>query len=275
MALRRTFLPGLAPALLVLVLTGAACDVSVGENGFSMDVAAGKAVDQWTRTYTVAPGGRLEISNTNGRISASAADAGAVEVTVERITKASSDAAAQELLKKIEIAETVSGDAVRLETKAPRQGFSRGGHEVRYTVKVPKGLTVTLETVNGGVRLENLEGRITASTTNGGVRGTGLAGAVKASTTNGGVQIEMASLTEDVELETTNGGIRLQLPREAKATVDARCTNGGVSVSGFELQGEVTRRRASGTINGGGPRISAETTNGGVRISAAGASATE
>jgi hypothetical protein len=50
--------------------TTAACDVQVGKDGFSLDVASGRAQDTWTRSYTLAPGARLELINTNGRISA-------------------------------------------------------------------------------------------------------------------------------------------------------------------------------------------------------------
>ena len=263
----------LFPAVFALSLLAAGCDVSVGEHGFSMDVASGKAQEEWTRTYSIAAGGSLEISNVNGTINASPGDGAQVEVRAERIAKARTDEDARELLKKIEIVESASADKVRLETKVPKMSWGRSGHEVRYWVKVPKGLAVNFETVNGGVRLENLDGRVTAATTNGGVRGTGLRGAVKASTTNGGVQIQMASVSEDIDLETTNGGIRLQLPRAAKANLDARCTNGGVTVADFDFQGEQSRRRMTGTLNGGGPRISAVTTNGGVRISAASADA--
>lgn len=260
----------LVPALFAAALVSAGCDVSVGEHGFHMDLAAGKAQDEWKRTYSMSANGQLEIVNVNGTINASPAEGSTVEVRAERIAKASTDEAAQDILKKIEIVENASADKVRIETRVPRMSWGRSGHEVRYWVKVPKGLAVNFETVNGGVRIDNLDGRIVASTTNGGVRGAGLRGAVKASTTNGGVDIGMASVTADIELETTNGGIRLALPYDTKATLEARCTNGGIRVNDFDLRGETTRRRASGTINGGGPRVSAETTNGGIRISASG-----
>jgi hypothetical protein len=263
------------PVLAVLALVFTGCDVSVGDHGFSMGIARGKAQDEWKRTYPVKAGGQLEIVNINGVINASPGAGSVIEVRAERIAKASSDEAAQDMLKKIEIVETASADRVRLETKVPRMNWGRSGHEVRYYVKVPQGLAVNFETTNGAVRLDNLDGRIVASTTNGGVRGSGLKGAVKASTTNGGVDIGMASVTDDIELETTNGGIRLELPRNAKATLDVRCTNGGIRLTDFELDGETTRRRAAGTINGGGPKVSVETTNGGIRISAGGRSETD
>lgn len=257
------------PAAIAVAVLAAGCDISVGEHGFSMDVASGKAQDESTRTYTIAAGGSLEIANVNGTINASPGDGKEVRVRIERIAKASTDESARDLLKTIEIVETTSADKVRIETRVPKRSWGRSGHEVRYWVNVPKGLAVSFETVNGGVRLENLDNQIVASTTNGGVRGSGLRGAVKAGTTNGGVTIEMAAVTADIELETTNGGIRLQLPADAGANLDVRCTNGGISLADFKFEGEQSRRRATGTINGGGPRVSIETTNGGIRISAA------
>ena len=259
----------LIPAVIALAVAAAACDINVGEHGFSMDLATGKAQNEWTKTYTVGAGGQLEIVNANGAINASPAAGDQIEIKAERIAKASSDEAAQELLKKIEIVETVSGDKVHLETKVPRGSFGRG-HEVRYWVKVPKGLAVNFENTNGAVRLENLDGQIVASTTNGGVRGTGLTGKVTASTTNGGLEISMAAVTGEIDLDTTNGGIRLQLPRDARANLEAGCVNGGVRVDDsfdrFETV-EKSRRRITATLNGGGPRVTVDTTNGGVRVS--------
>lgn len=256
------------PIVAAVAFLAAGCDVTVGDNGFSMDIVSGKAQNEWTRTYTIAPDGRLEIVNVNGTIDASPADGPRVEVRAERIAKARDDEAARELLGKIEIVEEASAGSVRIQTKVPKMSWGRSGHEVRYFVKVPKGLSVQFETVNGGVRLANLDGSVVASTTNGGVRGRGLSGAVKADTTNGGVEVQMAAVTGDIELETTNGGIRLELPEDAKATLEARCVNGGINVErGLTVQElEKSRRQFRGTLNGGGPRVSAETVNGGIRI---------
>ena len=260
----------LFPAVLAVGFLAAGCDISVGEHGFSMDVVAGKAQNEWTRSYNIAAGGRLEVSNINGTINAGPGDGPQVVMRAERIAKARNDEDAQELLKKIEIVETTSADKVRVETKVPKMSWGRSGHEVKYWVKVPKGVAVNFETVNGGVRLENLDGEIVASTTNGGVTGKGLRGSVKADTTNGGVTIEMAAVTGDIDLETTNGGVRLRLPRDAKANLEARCVNGGIGIDegGWTSlqETEKSRRLFRGTLNGGGPRVSVETTNGGVHI---------
>ena len=48
-----------------------ACDIAVdGHGGLGIRPGGGKAQDEWTRSYKVAAGGRLEIINVNGRITA-------------------------------------------------------------------------------------------------------------------------------------------------------------------------------------------------------------
>jgi hypothetical protein len=256
-------------ALVSLSLAG--CDIAVnGEGGLNFDLAAGKAQDTWTRTYPLSRTGRLEIINVNGRITAEATDGANVEVTAERTAKGTSDDAARDLLKQIEMREEVGGERVRVEVRAPRMRGS--GHEIKWTVRVPRGVAVDLRTVNGGVKMQSLEGEIRARTTNGGITGVGLvSGSVDASVTNGGVEIELVKpvSTGTFDLQAVNGGVSLKMPAGSKADVAARCVNGGITVDGLDVQvsgEERSRRRLDGQLNGGGARVSLETVNGGVKI---------
>jgi DUF4097 and DUF4098 domain-containing protein YvlB len=141
---------------------------------------------------------------------------------------------------------------------------------VRYTIKVPSGVQVRFETVNGGIEVAHVKAGAELQTTNGGIVGRGLEGRVDASTTNGGIQITLTQVPADgVELECTNGGIRLELPKDAKADLSARVTNGGIDVQDLnvEVTGERSRRRLEGRLNGGGPRVRIHGTNGGIRVS--------
>lgn len=267
-------------ALLGLVfsagLSVAACDIQAGENGgLSFDIASGKAQDTWTRTYTVPADGRFELINVNGRITAEASAGTEVVVEGKRTAKGRSDEAAKELLGRLEIREEKGGSTVRVESRPPRtSGF--GGLEVEWTVKVPKGVTVDLRTVNGGVRINNLSGSVYAKTTNGGVRGSGLIpSALEASSVNGGIEIELGApldATDSVQIETVNGGASLAMPSESKATISARAVNGGVRVEDLDVRKDEqasdfeSRRRLNGTLNGGGARVTISTTNGGVRL---------
>jgi hypothetical protein len=259
-------------ALSFVVGSLAACDIAVqGDGGLHFDVGA-QARDEWTRSYKVAPGARLEIINVNGKITADASDGDSIEIKAERTAKATTDEAARDILSKIEMREEAGDARVRIEVRPPRMRGS--GHEIKWTIKVPKGVAVDLRTTNGGVVMNGLRGDVRARSTNGGIKGYGIAATnVDASVTNGGVEIELANAPSSgsIELESVNGGVSLRLPSESKADVTARCVNGGISVDGLALEiiGEQTRRKVEGKLNGGGARVNLETTNGGVRISRA------
>ncbi len=83
----------------------AGCDISVGH-------LAGRATDEWTRTYPLAAGGELQIGNQNGTVDIEGTDGTTVEVRAERIAKAATDAGARELLPRIKINEDVSASRV-------------------------------------------------------------------------------------------------------------------------------------------------------------------
>jgi hypothetical protein len=252
-------LPRIA-AIAVLCATLGACDLAF--SGFKE-----QATDTWEKKFPLSDGGRLEVKNTNGFIRVEVGG-DQVEVRAERIAHASTQEAAKEILAKVEVAEDVTADRVRLETKRPSGGIGRGSIEVRYTIRVPASAQVELANTNGEVRVTGVTRGARISTTNGAIDGRGLGGEVRATTTNGGVDIELAKLTEAVHVSTTNGGVSVRIPSDAKADLQASCTNGGIDVSGleFEVEGERTKRRVAGRLNGGGPRIDVSTTNGAIEI---------
>lgn len=276
--MRRLPILGLA---LAVGLATAACDIKTSANGdFSFDIASGKATETWSRSYKLADKGRFELINVNGRVTAEPAEGTEVVVEARKTAKARSDEGAKELLAKLEIREEVGESTVRVESRPPRlSGFS--GHEIEWTVKVPKGVILDLRTTNGGVRLNDISNEVHAKTTNGGVHGERLeSSVVEATAVNGGVEIELVKPLDEngsIDMETVNGGVTLALARESKASIEARCTNGGVHVEDIDIkrddQGNANdwerKRRLNATMNGGGAKVRMSTTNGGVHLSPA------
>ena len=79
-------------AILVFGLGLSGCDIAVdGHGGLGVELTAGKAQDEWTRSYSLIPGARLEVININGRITAEPTEGQSVEVRAERTAKALSD----------------------------------------------------------------------------------------------------------------------------------------------------------------------------------------
>jgi hypothetical protein len=263
--------------MLCLSLVSIACDVKVGESGLSVDFAAGKATDEWVRSYDIQPGGRLDIININGRIAASASSGPKVEVRARREAHAGSEEASREMLKQMPMREEVAQDHVSIQAPENRNGgggFGRRQLSITYDVRIPSGLSILLKTQNGDVKLDNIQGiRIEAASTNGGITGTAVSGAVEASTVNGGIQMDLEAVTGDTRMVTVNGGVILSVAPGVNADLEATVVNGGVRVQdGLSLSGdERSRQRVAGRIGNGGPRLVVQTTNGGVRIGLRGA----
>src|SRR5262245_52181127 len=254
---------------IVLVFALGGCDMAVRNSDLT-----GRASDEWTRRYTLAPGGELAIVNSNGVVEVEGVDGTEVDVRAERIAKAATDEAAKELLQRVGIKENASPERVAIDTERIT-GITLGvSYEVRYHVRAPRNLTLDVRTSNGAVSVSNMTGKVIAHTTNGAVTGTALAGAVDARTNNGAVNVDLASAGENpVSLHTTNGAVTLALPDTAKATIAASWTNGGFRVAP-ELKVEVadqSRRRFEGRLNGGGASIELQTTNGPINLTPRGA----
>lgn len=246
----------------------AACDVKVGENGLSVDVAHGKAADEWKRTYHVAPGGLVEIQNISGQLIAEPATGGDVEVVATREVRASSDEAAREVLQKAEMIEQVSPDRVSIESRTNQTNGFSNRLTVQITVRVPNGVRLSLKTRDGGVRLQGVTGAVTASTVNGPIIGRDVSGPVTADTVNGPVRIDIVKVTGDSRFTTVNGPVELGLAPDLNASIEAQVVNGAVVVDDNVplSRTESTAQRVAGRLNGGGPRLVAQTTNGPVRL---------
>jgi hypothetical protein len=252
-------------ALPLLLTASAGCDVITADLRHSER-------SEWRRTYELSATGRVEVSNVNGKIDVEPSTGQTVEVVAVKTARGATPELAKEALGRADITEDASRDLVRLTTKYTRsESWLHGQNvQVEYTLKVPANAEVKFTTVNGGVHVNGLGGRITAETTNGGVVARNVSGRIDASTTNGGVDVELARVAEGgATLGCTNGGIKIRLPPEAKATISASVTNGGIDTGGLTLDTtESSRRRLEGRLNGGGPPIRLSGTNGGITISA-------
>lgn len=261
-------------AVAVGLLAVAGCDVEVGDRGVSVGLAQGKATEEWTRTYTLPHGGHLDIDNINGTITLEPSTDSRVQVHALREARDSSDQAARKLLADVKMVEEVAPDHVRVDVGGSGgNSFSlRRSVSVRYDVHLPPGLIVSARTQNGAIQINDVTGTMTVAATNGGITARNVSGGITATTVNGGVLLALSEVSADVAARTVNGGVRIEIPADARADLDASVVNGGVSVDGaLNLSGgDRGRRHVSGSMNGGGPRITAQTTNGGVRIYGAG-----
>lgn len=257
----RTALPVKLIAALVTMLGAVACEVDF--------VPRAEAREEWKKSYTVAAGGELTIENTNGRIVVKPGTGPGIEIVATRVAMAGTDEAAKKLLADTRIEETVSGNSVKVSSASGRINFSGTQYRVDYEVRAPIGIALKLSATNGEIDVTDWEGRVEMSATNGQLDGRGLKGEVDASTTNGEINIRLAQLAErGITVETTNGEVSIEVPKDAKGRLLARVMNGHISVDGVNADPSPsnTQRRYEAVINGGGPTMNIETTNGGITV---------
>ena len=208
--------------------------------------------------------GQLKVSGKNGGIEVIGEDRRDIALEAKVIARGSSREDAVSRLHEIRV--VTEGE---IHAEGP---IENGNHSwsVGYKLRVPRHLAANLRTENGGIALAGIDGPVNAETTNGGLSLRDLAGDVHAQTVNGGVSLSLSGdrwRGNGLFARSTNGGISVKVPDHFAAHLVASTVNGGLNV-GFPVTVQGPMHKSIDTdINGGGPTVHLETTNGGVSIS--------
>ena len=218
------------------------------------------------RELTVPTSGSLSVNaSPNGGIKVEGAPRSDVFLRARIVAAASSEDRARQIVSEVRV--QPSGD--RIEAEGPQNLGRRESWHVSYELLVPMQMSLSLKTVNGGLSVKGVEGRIEATTTNGGVRLTDMAGDVRGRTTNGGIDVDLDGASwrgEGLDVQTSNGGVRVAIPDGYSASLEASTVNGGLN-SDFPVTLDGRRsRNIHATLGAGGATIRVRTSNGGVRI---------
>lgn len=225
---------------------------------------------QWSERMS--RGQTLEVRGINGEIRVESASGSDAEVEAEKTWKRSDPDDVR-----LEVAETREGYRIcalyrksngEWNEDCENQSVNRNDVVVNYTVRVPPGVHLTVQTVNGEVNVQDVAGDVDASTVNGSIY-LSTSGVASATTVNGSIQARIGDgeWNGGLSFETVNGSIDLIMPANVGADLSARSMNGSVK-SDFPITatGRITSRRLNGTIGGGGPRLTMSTINGAIEI---------
>lgn len=233
---RREVTKALLIAAAALLL--ASCDGMAGFEGVNEDFHS---------SYQMTSGGHLDLTNKNGSLDVAGWDRDSVEVSG---TKYAPD---REGLRDVKVEIRQDGDRLTVRTETPKGDWRGGGYGVRFHIHVPRRFALDrLETTNGAITAEDLEGggkvkstngklvlaRLTGDytleTTNGAVEMDDLAGLQRATTTNGSVKGQLKE--GNLEAETTNGAIDLTLMKpKSDRPVKLGTTNGSIKLAMAEF----------------------------------------
>jgi len=232
-----------------------------------------------TRTVPLAAGSALKVKNVNGFIHVEAWDREEVQFTGE-FKPSSQDEQVKVVIEPGKGSLEIRGEYPKHSGWGPYRGPS-----CQMTLKVPRRVAPSLESVNGEVALSGTQGAASLTTVNGGVRATGLAEDLKATTVNG--TITLAQVRGELVLETVNGAIKgTGLDGQGKG-LKASTVNGSIHLQATGLKGrlrastvhggitfkaqgaeqvEVKKHSVSAVFPGGGQGIELETVNGAITL---------
>ena len=222
-------------------------------------------------TFPVNEDARVSLENINGDIVVVGGSYEEVKVIAYK------KAGTQEYLDDMKIVVDADADFIRIETRHPKSDggwftWSKDGSgSVSYELTVPADVSLdSIETVNGDVEIQSINGEVKASTVNGSIDVRGLVSTVNLETVNGSVTADFDELGPDqrVNAEAVNGKITLLVPPEASARIEAETVNGSIDCDDFGLEAEkgFVGRDLSGEIGGGDAKVSLDTVNGSIKV---------
>jgi DUF4097 and DUF4098 domain-containing protein YvlB len=243
-------------------------------------LAAPLAAQDHRFTKELRAGERMEIENINGSVTVSQGTGRTALVEVTKVVKEGNGDLVKAVMEESQGVMRVctiflNRDPNRTTCRGENSNSSRNGRrnefqvEMNYVVRVPAGVVVNVETVNGGVVLRGLDTPASVATVNGAID-FDAAGAHRLETVNGQIRARLsrADWTGSLDIETVNGSVDLTLPASFAAEVSGETVNGGVT-SDFPItiEGRWGPKSFRGSINGGGGRtLNIETVNGAIRL---------
>ena len=156
--------------------------------------------EHFSRTFDVGQSGSLDISNLSGDIEIHGRPG--TEIRVEAEKHGHGDPS----LVSIEVSQT--GDRVRIETKYSK-GKKHDHVSVDFSVTVPTGTSVSVESVSGDVEVENIGGELEAESVSGDVTVTKAENLLAATSVSGEVTVEGATSREHPEIGSVSGDVRV------------------------------------------------------------------
>ena len=256
----------LSPLLHAQLFTTVPCG-NDGSSNHSDSWFSGHRAQACELRQTVIPlvNGRLNVEGTNGGIEVTGEDRRDIALEARVTAQGPDEGDATALLHRIQIETHGTIHA----TGPTVVGWSNQNWSVNYRLRVPRHLAAELHTQNGGIDLTDLDGSIEAETVNGALDLANLAGDVHARTVNGGLNVRLAGNQwhgGGLDARSTNGGVSVKASEHYSAHLVAETVNGGIAVD-LPVAGEDhPRHRLDANLGQGGATLHLQTVNGGIAI---------
>jgi hypothetical protein len=195
------------------------------------------------------------------------ADADTVEVWGERVVRSDDPSDAEEQLDRLTVEVRKNGTEIAVHTDQPNHSGGRS-YMVNYHVRLPDSMKVGVQLTNGTVSIDGISNSVRVESTNGNIDCRKLRGDCAVALVNGEIDCEVALPGGGTcTLAAVNGNVNLAVPDTVSAQMEAKVTNGSVSVSGLQIKNmKSSRTSVTGTLGDGTGLIQVSTVNGNIDI---------
>jgi hypothetical protein len=253
------------------------------------------------KTYTISGHARVHIQTDDGAVRVSTGDIKQVEIRINYD--------GYKLDRDLHIASSQNGDSVDLSAKTSGNwGFHWGGHQkLRVEVHMPKDADLQIQTGDGSVQAESINGNLDIQTGDGSISVQGAKGQIRLRTGDGsiegrdldgnadmttgdghvnvdgrfdGLNVKTGDGSVNVRastgskvnstwsIHTGDGSVDLVLPADIHADLDASTHDGHISMGmPLTVEGNFSSSQIHGKMNGGGQLITVRTGDGSIHLS--------
>ncbi len=215
---------------------------------------AGRAVErEFARTFPVTPGCTLKLDTYRGSITVVESDQPEVKVSLQMQLGTDNEEDAARIYAALELEATEDDNTVTLRARNPRETRVRfvwnDKHQIdlAWRISVPRRCHVDAVTLNGGITIGNLTGRIAARTERGTISLKRIDGSVEATTETGDVVISRCS--GPVKVRVLRGTVRVGT---LGGMADLKNSTGDIEV--LAARAGITASAEAGDVSVGFPR---------------------
>jgi hypothetical protein len=164
----------------------------------------------------------LKVLGTNGRVDVTA-DAKATEITMVALCRVGSRQSDGEILSM-----ELSGSTLSISEKERKNRKFLFGKETKvdYEFRVPEGIKLRIDNVNGRIEVDGVDAKMELTTVNGPIEVSTPSGELVARTVNGSVRADFLERFPGARLKTVNGSVKVRVPRDCRVNPEIHQVNG-------------------------------------------------
>ena len=184
---------------------------------------------------------------TNGSVKFRGMQESQITVHAHKVVKAATIETAESFAEQVAINLTPTDGKLQIYKDHPKPP---PGVEVTvsYRIEAPRQMNLTLQTTNGKVKAQGVEGHLQATTTNGKVSLSEVSGQIQAKTTNGSIAVEADAIQQESLFSTTNGSINVKV-QAGSAPLAAKTLNGSVTLTlPADFSGQLDAKTVNGSV---------------------------